>query len=132
MAKDFRKRGVPLDGIGFQTHVSLNFDRPEKLASYARNLKRFAKLGLELHISELDIRLRDSSAASLNQQAKLYAEIAELCLRQKRCKLLQTWGFTDKHSWIPGFFPGMGWGLMWDANYHRKPAYAAVEEELEK
>ena len=35
MAKDFKKRGVPLDGIGFQTHVSLKFDDPAKLASFA-------------------------------------------------------------------------------------------------
>jgi endo-1,4-beta-xylanase len=132
MARDFRKRGVPLDGIGFQTHVSLNFDNPEELASYARNLKRFARLGLDLHITELDIRLNDPSAASLNRQAKLYAEITKLCLKQKRCKLLQTWGFTDKHSWIPGFFPGMDWALMWDANYQKKPAYAAVQDALIK
>ncbi len=58
MAKDFKKRGVPLDGIGFQTHVSLKFDDPAKLASFAKNLERFAKLGLELHITELDVRLR--------------------------------------------------------------------------
>ncbi|MGD0568962.1 MAG: endo-1,4-beta-xylanase [Candidatus Sulfotelmatobacter sp.] len=132
MAKDFKKRGVPLDGIGFQTHITLNFDNPEKLASYARNLKRFAKLGLDLHITELDIRLNDSSAASLKQQAKLYAEITQLCFRQRQCKVLQTWGFTDKHSWIPGFFPGMDWALMWDANYAKKPAYSAVEDALEK
>ena len=62
MAKDFKKRGVPLDGIGFQTHVSLKFDNPEKLASFAKNLERFAKLGLELHITELDVRLSDSSS----------------------------------------------------------------------
>jgi endo-1,4-beta-xylanase len=132
MAKDFKKRGVPLDGIGFQTHVTLNFDNPEKLASYAKNLKRFAKLGLDLHITEMDIRLNDSSTTSLNRQAKLYAEITELCLQQKHCKMLQTWGFTDKHSWIPGFFPGMDWGLMWDANYQKKPAYSAVEDALIK
>jgi len=59
MAVDFKKRSVPLDGIGFQAHVSLKFDDPAKLASFAKNLERFAKLGLELHITELDIRLTD-------------------------------------------------------------------------
>ncbi len=75
---DFKKRGVPLDGIGFQAHVSLKFDDPAKLESFAKNLERFAKLGLELHITELDIRLSDSSAALLNAQAKLYGEITTL------------------------------------------------------
>jgi len=132
MAKNFKKRGVPLDGIGFQAHVGLYFDDPAKLASFARNLKRFAKLGLELHITELDIRLSDSSPASLAAQAKLYGEITTLCLHQAKCKLLQTWGFTDKHSWIPGFYKGQGWALLWDDKYQKKPAYEAVHDALAK
>ena len=106
MAKDFKKRGVPLDGIGFQTHITLKFDEPGKLASYAENLERFAKLGLDLHITEMDVRLDDSSPPSLQAQAHLYGEITGLCLQQPSCKLIQTWGVTDKHSWIPGFYKG--------------------------
>jgi len=132
MAQDFKKRGVPLDGIGFQTHVTLKFDEPKKLASYAKNLERFAKLGLDLHITELDVRLTDSTPASLQAQAHLYGEITRLCLQQPSCKLIQTWGFTDKYSWIPGFFKGYGWALLWDDNYRKKPAYAAVHDALAK
>jgi endo-1,4-beta-xylanase len=130
MAADFKKRGVPLDGIGFQAHVNLAFDEPKKIASFAKNLERFAKLGLELHITELDIRLNDSTPASLNAEAKLYGEITSLCVQQPACKLLQTWGFTDKHSWIPQFYKGEGWGLLWDSNYQKKPAYTAVHDRL--
>jgi endo-1,4-beta-xylanase len=132
MAKDFKKRGVPLDGIGFQTHVSLKFDNAQTLASYARNLERFAKLGLELHITELDVRLSDSSPASLSAQAKLYGEITTLCVQQPACKLIQTWGVTDKQSWIPQFFKGMGWALLWDDKYQKKPAYEGVYNALSK
>jgi endo-1,4-beta-xylanase len=132
MAADFKKRGVPLDGIGFQTHISLHYDNAKTLASYAANLERFAKLGLELHITELDIRLTDSSAASLNAQAKLYGEITTLCVQQPACKLIQTWGFTDKHSWIPEFYKSQGWALLWDDKYQKKPAYQAVHEALTK
>jgi endo-1,4-beta-xylanase len=132
MAKDFKARGVPLDGIGFQAHVTLKFDDPATLGSFAKNLDRFAKLGLELHITELDVRLNDSSPASLSAQAKVYGDIATLCVQQPACKLLQTWGFTDKHSWIPTFFKGQGWALLWDDKYQKKPAYAAVSEALGK
>jgi endo-1,4-beta-xylanase len=132
MAKDFKARGIPLDGIGFQTHISLQFDNPDTLVSYARNLERFAKLGLELHITELDIRLNDSSPSSLSAQAKLYGEITTLCVQQPACKLLQTWGFTDKHSWIPQFYKGQGWALLWNFEYRKKPAYDAVHDELAK
>jgi endo-1,4-beta-xylanase len=132
MAKDFLKRGVPLDGIGFQTHISLKFDDPAKLESFRKNLERFAKLGLELQITELDIRLNDSSPASLAAQAKLYGEITALCVQQPSCKALQTWGFTDRHSWIPQFYKGQGWALLWDENYQKKPAYEAVRSALER
>jgi len=130
MAEDFKKRGVPLDGIGFQAHISLRFDDPTKLASFAKNLERFAKLGLESHITELDIRLSDSNQASLSAQAQLYGEIAALCVQQPACKLVQTWGLTDKHSWIPQFYKGQGWALLWDADYKKKPAYEAVRKAL--
>jgi endo-1,4-beta-xylanase len=130
MARDFKNRGVPLDGVGFQAHVSLKFDDPKKLASFRKNLARFAKLGLELHITELDIRLEDNSPTSLAAEAKLYGEIATLCVRQPACKLLQTWGFTDRHSWIPEFYKGQGWALLWDDKYKKKPAYEALHEAL--
>jgi endo-1,4-beta-xylanase len=132
MAWDFKKRGVPLDGIGFQTHVSLKFDDPEKIKSYRKNLERFAKLGLELQMTEIDVRLDDSSAASLNAQAKLYGEITRLCVEQPACKAWQIWGFTDKHSWVPGWHKGQGWALPWDENYQKKPAYAAVRDALKR
>lgn len=132
MVKDLRKRGVPIDGVGFQTHISLKFDDPDKLKSFAKNMERFAKLGVELHFTEIDIRLNDDSPASLTAQAKLYGEITKLCVQQPACKLLQTWGFTDKHSWIPGFYKGQGWALLWDDKYQKKPAYEAVHDALAK
>lgn len=126
MAQDFKARGVPLDGIGFQLHIDLSYDTPAFLTSFTNNLHRFAALGLDLHITELDIRLSDSSSASFNAQAKLYGEIAAICVQQPACKVFQTWGFTDKHSWIPSFYSGQGWALLWDVDYQKKPAYFRV------
>lgn len=131
MARDFTGRGVPLDGIGFQMHVTLGFDNPDTLASFAANLQRFANLGLELHITELDIRLPDFTPKSLYAQANLYSEIATICVQQPACKVLQTWGFTDHYSWVPRFFKGTGWALLWDADYQKKPAYYGVLDALQ-
>jgi len=126
MAQDFTNRSVPLDGIGFQFHINPSFDTPANLASVTANFQRFAALGLDIHITELDIALADSSTASFNAQAKLYGELATICLQQPKCKLFQTWGFTDKYSWIPQFIPGHGWALPFDANYQKKPAYTSI------
>ena len=127
MAQDFTTRHVPLDGIGFQFHIDLSFDTPSKLSSVTSNFQRFAALGLDIHITELDIALTDSSATSFSAQAKLYGELATICLQQPKCKLFQTWGFTDKHSWIPSFTNNQkGWALPFDANYQKKPAYTSI------
>src|SRR6266496_188405 len=126
MAQDFKNRGVPLQGIGFQMHIDLNFDNPLALTSFTNNLQRFAALGMELHITELDIRLSSSDPASLAAQAHLYGEIVGICVQQPACKVIQTWGFTDAHSWIPTFIPNWGWALPWDLNYQKKPAYTAI------
>lgn len=131
MAQDFKARAVPLDGVGFQFHIDLSFDNPGIPGSVTSNFQRFAALELEIHITELDIRLSGSSIASLHAQAKLYGELATICVQQPSCKLLQTWGFTDKYSWIPSFFPGEGWALLWDANYQKKPAYFSVNKALQ-
>ena len=78
MARDFKTRGVPLDGVGFQLHIDLSYDTPAFLTSFANNLQRFAALGLDLHITELDIRLSNSTTASFDAQAKLYGDCHHL------------------------------------------------------
>jgi endo-1,4-beta-xylanase len=130
MAADFKNRGVPLDGIGFQMHLTLSFDNPATLASFTSNLQRFAALGLDLHITELDVRLPDGSTASLNAEAELYRKVTAICVQNPSCKVIQTWGVTDKYSWIPGSFPGFGWGLLWSDTYQKKPAYFSVRDAL--
>ena len=131
MAREFKSRGVPINGIGFQMHVTLKSDTPENLQSFAVNLKRFADLGLEIHITELDVRLPSDDPASLAAQAKFYGEIVDACVRQAACRMIQTWGFTDKYSWVPEAFPKEGWALPWDSAYQKKPAFGAMLESLQ-
>jgi endo-1,4-beta-xylanase len=132
MAKDFLARGAPIDGIGFQSHFNLDFDNPKTLESFVANLKRFSDLGLEIHITELDVRVNAPSAANLAAQAALYGKVTTVCLHNPNCRVLQTWGFTDKYSWIPAFFKGkQGWALPFDDSYQKKPAYNAILKALE-
>lgn len=130
MAKDFKARRVPLDGIGFQCHFIMEMNKPDVLDSIEKNFDRFAKLGLDIEVTELDIRVKNNSPATLREQADFYGKFVALCARQPRCRLIQTWGVTDKYSWIPGTFRGTGWALLWDEHYGKKPAHAAVIEAL--
>lgn len=132
MAQDFKARGVPMHGIGFQLHVGLWFDNASTLDSFARNVKRFSDLGMEVHFTELDIALDSNSAANLTAQAALYKKIAQVCLQTPNCKVIQTWGFTDKYSWIPWFTNNkQGWALPFDDAYGKKTAYTAIVDALQ-
>ena len=133
MVRDFRHRGVPVDGVGLQMHIPvLDADIPAIVA----NISRLTALGLQVHITELDVSLPVEAdgqvrPGDLTRQGEVYRGIVRACLNNSACTAIQTWGFTDKYSWIPSFFPGEGWALLWDANYQKKPAYASVNKALQ-
>ena len=131
MAQDFVARGVPLTGIGFQLHIDPSFDTKATLDSLTQNLHRLGALGLEVHFTEIDVRLPDNTAASLSAQAQSYQDLMTVCLGQASCTAFQTWGFTDKYSWIPYNFAGYGWALPFDSNYAKKPAYNQLLKALQ-
>lgn len=133
MVKDFKRRGVPLDGVGLQLHISrLDFDT----AALAANIARLAALGVQVHITELDVSLPvDSSGAAqqddLRRQAETYRGVVRACLQSPGCTAIQTWGFTDKYSWIGSHSHGTrGAALPFDRLYAPKPAYDAMLEEI--
>lgn len=131
MVKDFRARGVPIDGVGIQAHI-VDLEAKD-LATIEQNIARLVALGVEVHITELDVGLASGAgqpdAAALKRQAEIYKRIADACLRQPKCTAFQTWGFTDKYTWIPNFTKGAkGAPLPFDASYRKKPAYDALLE----
>jgi endo-1,4-beta-xylanase len=137
MVKDFKKRGVPIDGVGIQAHI-LTLDMKE-ISSLAANLARVTALGVQVHITEMDVGLRlDATGAlldhaDLSHQANVYRFVATACLQQPGCTAFQTWGFTDKYSWIPGYTKGAkGKALLFDEVYAPKPAYEALREVLSR
>jgi endo-1,4-beta-xylanase len=129
MVKDFKRRGVPIDGVGIQAHI-VDLEAKD-LATIEQNLTRLAALGVQVHITELDVGLPTGAgrpdAALLKRQAEIYRRIADACLRQPKCTAFQTWGFTDKYTWIPNYTKGAkGAPLLFDAGYRKKPAYDAL------
>jgi endo-1,4-beta-xylanase len=129
MLKDFKREGVPVNGVGLQMHIFTPKDVPTRVAE---NIARFTKLGLEVHITEMDVALPldargQASATQLEWQAKVYRTVASACARNPGCTAFQTWGFTDRYSWIPAYTHGKrGAALLFDASYKPKPAYRAV------
>jgi endo-1,4-beta-xylanase len=51
MVKDFKRRGVPIDGVGLQMHIpGLDADMTAITAALSANMRRLTALGLQIHI----------------------------------------------------------------------------------
>lgn len=121
MVQDFKARGIPIDCVGFQAHLIMG----QVPADFQANLQRFANLGVDVQITELDIRM-PINAQNFTQQATDYANVIRACLAVTRCNDITVWGVGDADSWIPGVFPDQGFALLFDNNYNPKPAYTSV------
>ncbi|GAB2880658.1 non-reducing end alpha-L-arabinofuranosidase family hydrolase [Streptomyces mayteni] len=112
MVRDFKARGVPIDCVGFQSHLTNSVP-----GDYQANLQRFADLGVDVQITELDI-------AGANQ-ANVYSTVTRACLAVSRCTGITVWGIRDSDSWRTGQNP-----LLFDNAGNKKPAYTSVLNAL--
>ena len=132
LLKGLLKRGVPIDGVGLQMHVSLaSYPKPQNVLA---NMQRLTALGLEVQITEMDVKIQDdarSMQARLDAQASIYRDMLSTCLSVERCTAFVTWGFTDAHSWIPAFTGHSDAPLIFDEKYRPKAAYFALVGVLE-
>jgi endo-1,4-beta-xylanase len=127
LAASLKHSGAPIDGVGLQAHFVAGHVPSDLQAVIAK----FAALGVDVAITELDIRIPlPASAEKLAQQASDYGAVVGACLAVARCVGITTWGMTDGHSWIPSFFPGYGAALLFDEDNKPKPAYAAAIRAL--
>ena len=130
LVKQLLREGVPVHGIGVQGHLGVQFGFPSA-SEIAANLKRFQDLGLETSVTEADVRMPlPADAIKLQAQAQGYSVLLQGCLLARRCTSFTVWGYTDKYSWVPGFFEGEGAANILDENFSPKPAYEALRVTL--
>ncbi len=131
LVKGLLQRGVPIDGVGLQMHISL--DRYPNAQDVLANMQRLTALGLEVQITEMDVKTQDDTRpmqAKLAAEAQLYGEMLRTCLSVAGCTAFVMWGFTDAHSWIPAYTGHPDYPLIFDGRYRPKPAYFALENVL--
>ncbi len=129
LVKSLQEQGVPINGVGLESHFILGTVPSTMLA----NMQRFAALGVDVAVTELDDRIQlPATSADLAQQASDYATVVGDCLAVRRCVGVSQWGIGDADSWIPGFFTGYGAATMFDENYQPKPAFYATQQVLRR
>jgi len=127
LVSSLKSQGVPIDGVGLESHFILG----QVPSSMLANMQRFAALGVDVAVTELDDRiLLPATAANLQQQASDFSAVVKDCLAVSRCVGVTQWGVGDADSWIPGFFSGYGAATMFDQNYQPKPSYTATQAAL--
>jgi len=106
--KAWRANGVPIDGIGSQSHLGGNWP----ISEFAPALKMLCEAASECAMTELDIK----NAASSD-----YVTVTKACIDLPNCVGITVWGVSDKDSWRKGENP-----LLFDGNYQAKAAYNAI------
>jgi endo-1,4-beta-xylanase len=128
LVKKLLARHVPINGVGFESHLDIQYGFPSGMAA---NMQRFARLGLDVAVTEADVRVPlPATHDQLETQASYYRQLIGACLGVKRCVSFTVWGFSDRYSWIPKWFPGEGAADLYDRNLKPKPAYGAIHDAL--
>ena len=152
LIENLKKLGVPIAGIGLQGHNRLDWP---SIAEQDATISTFAKLGLRVNITELDLdvlpvvsedigprlKLTDELQAKLNpfrsglttsveaEQGKRYADLFNVYLKYRNViDRVTFWGVTDGDSWLNNW-PVRGrtnYPLLFDRKGEPKAAFAAV------
>ena len=123
MLAELKAQGVPVDGIGFQMHLTAT--GTPSYDEMVANFQRFAELGLDINISELDVRVSElpwDRPTRLAIQKQLYQRVVSACMKVQKCESVTTWGFTDMYSWVDSTF-GEDDPLLFDERLNRKPGF---------
>lgn len=148
LVKGMLERGVPIDGIGTQSHFQLGFP---SLGDVEATIREFAELGMKVMITELDVDVlprnrpgvadigsREQGAnpyteglpAEVQEKlAKRYEDIFRIYLKYRdQVTRVTFWGLDDGSTWLNGF-PVRGrtnHPLLFDRQLNPKPAFTAL------
>jgi endo-1,4-beta-xylanase len=138
MIKDMVARGVPIDGIGFQGHLSVN----QNMSTFIAMLQQFATLknangkGLMIHISELDVICNPGKAqnfiytdAIAKQQAQVFAAVVKAYRENVPAAQqygITFWNLSDGDSWLRNHDNVVDYPTIFSTTLQKKAPYEAI------
>ncbi|SEM45526.1 endo-1,4-beta-xylanase [Stigmatella aurantiaca] len=128
LARSLQEQGVPIHGIGMQSHVTPNYYPTQ--AQLEAVLSRLEQAGLEGQLTELDVslaKLTDTpDAEKFELQAQIYQGLVAACQARPGCTRITTWGITDKYTYLGS----TGVPLLFDTQYAPKRAMEVTRHIL--
>ena len=126
MVKELKEKGL-IDGIGLQPTVLLSWPKldSESAGSFRTCLETYAKLGLELHVTELSFRIEGTiTEEKLQKQSDRYEEFMRLLLKEDsdnggKCNItsVTVFGICDDYPLYTDFAQNL---YLWDKNCNPK------------
>jgi GH35 family endo-1,4-beta-xylanase len=118
-------KGTPIDAVGLQCHL-YGLENSYYWPAFRELVQKFKALGLEVHVTELDIGANHGEAYDAEKQRIIYYNMIEAC-RQSGVDAIFIWGMADVTSgWRANERP-----LPFDGNYNPKPAYYGIQSALQ-
>lgn len=92
LVSSLKSAGVPIDGVGLESHFIVG----EVPTTIQQNMEAITALGVEVAITELDIRMTlPSTDALLAQQKTDYETVITACNAVPGCVGVTLWDYTD-------------------------------------
>lgn len=140
LLEGFRKRGVPVDALGVQSHIgpgegsiAAQVARQEK--PWRDFLDAVTQMGYALVVTEFDVNDRKLPKAYAPRDAGVadYARAyLDVMFAYPQLRDVLAWGMCDKHSWLNGVMP-RGDGTLqratpYDAQFRPKPLHGVLAD----
>jgi endo-1,4-beta-xylanase len=123
LVKHLLNQGVPLDAVGFQTHLTTNdvYD----WEGLKNNIRRYKDLGLEVYITELDVG-NDGTEQGRKKQKQYYYNVVKAA-REGGVDQIHLWGLNDGQM---GDYRADEFALLFEGYMKPKPAYYGFQQAL--
>lgn len=113
LLEGMKKRGVPVDALGVQSHIiTQGLDTGHSVSAMQGHWRRFLDavtgMGLTLLITELDVRDNNLPAA-IGPRDQAVADFTraylDVMFSYPQLRDVLAWGICDRYSWLEGFEP---------------------------
>lgn len=123
-----REKGLRVDGVGWQAHVDVGWEKEPGNVDYLNELIRWAHANqLSFHVTENNVWLKKEK--DYQAQAETFAAIVRVLLAHRKSGEVgwNVWNLSDADQWEKT----RDWhGCLFGSDFQPKPAYYAIQKEL--